>query len=308
MLKLLARQKVALRLQTLQNMNWLQFTLASYLLLFIAFTASASDNWISEQATAQYSLPPSAPITDLTITTSLGLTQLLIPLNKDSQRLFPDEVNSLDRSMRDKWHTKSDNFLNGTVGSLYTPVSAGVAIIGLNLFEGASLQKVRNQLFIFVNGALANKFLTRSIKYTFSRRRPLLEFADAADKARLDARDKSHESFYSGHASTASFSAAFLRRRISQSLKQHGHASIRSGYQWLTTASLYSWAAYVGYSRVQIDKHYFTDVAVGMIMGLLFEETYYRFNERHWGSYPSWRLTPQAKSGSFLLCLEKRFP
>ena len=304
-MKLLARQKVALRLQTLRNMNWL--TLASYLILFMAFTASASDNWISEQSTEQYSLPPSVLITDLTITTSLGLTQLLIPLNKDSQRLFPDEVNSLDRSMRDKWHTKSDNFLNGTVGSLYTPVSAGVAIVGLNLFEGASLQKAGNQLFIFVNGALANKFLTRSVKYTFSRRRPLLEFADAADKAELDARDKNHESFYSGHASTAAFPAAFLRRRISQSLKRHGHAGIRSGYQWLTTASLYSWAAYVGYSRVQIDKHYFTDVAVGMIMGLLFEETYYRFNEKHWGSYSSWRLAPQVSSETFQLCLSKSF-
>ena len=246
-------------------------------------------------------------ITDLSITAVLGLTQALIPLNYDSQRLFPDEVNSLDRSIRDKWHTKSDNFFDGGLGSSYTFITTGVVVTGLNLVEGTSLQKTGNQLFIFLNGALANKYLTSSFKHAFSRRRPLLEFADTADKAELSAKHKNHESFYSGHASTASFSAAFLRRRISQSLQRCEHTGIKSGYQWLTGITLYSGAAYVAYSRIQIDKHYFTDVVTGMIMGTLFEEIYYRFNQKHWNSYSSWRLKPQARSGSFQLCFEKSF-
>lgn len=287
-------------------MRQLRLFWVSYLLLFMVFAGSAFGNWDPEQATAQYSLPRSTLMTDLAITATLGLTQALIPVNQDSQRLFPDEVNGLDKSMRDRWHTESDNFLDGTMSSLYAPLTTSVVMTGLNLVEGTSLQRTGNQLIIFASGALANKFLTKSFKRTFSRRRPLLEFADAADQTELSAKDENHESFYSGHASTASFSAAFLRRRISQSLERHGHAGVRSGYQWLTGIALYSGAAYVGYSRIQIDKHYFTDVVTGMVMGLLFEEIYYRFNQKHWNFPVSWHLTPQATPESLQLCFAKR--
>ncbi|MBC8233704.1 phosphatase PAP2 family protein [bacterium] len=92
-----------------------------------------------------------------------------------------------------------------------------------------------------------------------------------------------------------------------QSLTQNGHSSIKSGYQWLTGVTLYTWAAYVGYSRIEIDKHYFTDVAVGSVIGLLFEEIYYRFNQKYWNSHPSWRLTSHATPESFQFHFAKLF-
>jgi membrane-associated phospholipid phosphatase len=268
-----------------QNMKRLRLLPVICLTLFLALTNLTLGDQHPDPGRSEYLLSHSEILTDLAVTASLGLTQILIPLDKDSQRLFPDEVNSLDRSMRDRWHTRSDNFLDGTIGALYTPAATGAIITVLNLAERVPTPKIGSELLIFANGALANKFLTRSFKRAFSRRRPELEFADEADEIELEKRDSAHESFYSGHASTAFFSAAFLRRRISQSFAEHGHSGIGSGYQWLTAIGLYSWAAYVGYSRIQIDKHYFTDVAAGMVMGLLFEEIYHRLNREHWNSY-----------------------
>ena len=178
---------------------------------------------------------------------------------------------------------------------------------GLNKGEVIPFRKTGNELLIFGNGLLANYFLTKSFKRTFSRRRPLLEFAAGADQAELDANISNHESFYSGHTSTAFFSASFLRRRIAQSLARHGHVGIKSGYQWITGVTLYSWASYVGYSRIQIDKHYFTDVVAGAFMGTLFEEVYYRFNRRHWDAHTSWSLTPQVTRKAIQLHSVKHF-
>jgi membrane-associated phospholipid phosphatase len=266
-------------------MKQLQFFLVLQLLLLMALADLALGDQSPEPEIPQYSPHRSELITGVAVTATLGLFQGLIPLNHDSQRLFPDEVNGLDRSMRDRWYTRSDNFLDGTIGALYTPAATGAIITVLNLAERAPTQKTGSELLIFANGTLANKFLTRSFKRAFSRRRPELDFADEADKVNLEKRSATHESFYSGHTSTAFFSAAFLRRRISQSLVQHGHSGIGSGYQWLMAIGLYSWAAYVGYSRVQIDKHYFTDVLAGMVMGLLFEGIYHQLNREHWKSY-----------------------
>ncbi len=266
-------------------MKRLRFLPIIYLTLFTALANVTLGDQHSVPRRSEYLLSHSEILTDLAVTASLGLAQMLIPLDKDSQRLFPDEVNSLDRSMRDRWHTRSDNFLDGTIGALYTPAATGAIITVLNLAERVPTPKTGSELLIFANGTLANKFLTRSFKRAFSRRRPELDFADEADKVNLEKRSATHESFYSGHTSTAFFSAAFLRRRISQSLAQHGHSGIGSGYQWLTAIGLYSWAAYVGYSRVQIDKHYFTDVVAGIVMGLLFEEIYHQLNRDHWKSY-----------------------
>lgn len=242
---------------------------------------------------SQYGLHRSELIRDFALTGTLGFTRLLMPLNWESQRVFPDEVNGLDKSIRDAWHTKSDNFLAGNSGSLSTPIAVAAIITGLNWSEGRPWQQSGTELLIFANGAFANGFLTQSFKRGFSRRRPILEFASSTEKTELAAKATNHKSFYSGHTSTAFYSASFLRRRISQSLAGKGHVGIRSGYQWLTGVALYGWASYVGYSRIEIDKHYFSDVAVGALMGVLFEEVYYRFNLKHWNAQTSWRLTSQ---------------
>jgi membrane-associated phospholipid phosphatase len=286
-------------------MKQLQFFLVLQLLLLMALADLALGAQNPETEIPQYSPYRPELITGVAVTATLGLVQYLIPLNHDSQRLFPDEVNGLDRSMRDRWHTRSDNFLDGTIGALYTPAATGAIITVLNLAERAPTPRIGSELLIFANGALANKFLTRSFKRAFSRRRPELDFANEPGKIEMWEKDSAHESFYSGHASTAFFSASFLRRRISQSLALHGHSGIGSGYQWLTAIGLYSWAAYVGYSRIQIDKHYFTDVVAGMVMGLLFEEIYHQLNRGHWNFYSSWHPALQADSGTLQLCLVK---
>ena len=79
---------------------------------------------------SQYVLHRSELIRDFTFTGMLGLTQLLIPLNWESQRLFPDDLNDLDESIRNSWHTKTDNFLDGNMGALSTPFAVAAVITG----------------------------------------------------------------------------------------------------------------------------------------------------------------------------------
>lgn len=101
---------------------------------FITFatTPAAFGDKDLESTPAPYSLHHSEIIMNIAITAALGLTQALIPTNLDSQRLFSDNVSSIDKSIHDEWYTKSDNFLDGGGGSFYTPLVFAVIMTGLN--------------------------------------------------------------------------------------------------------------------------------------------------------------------------------
>jgi membrane-associated phospholipid phosphatase len=62
-----------------------------------------------------------------------------------------------------------------------------------------------------------------------------------------------HESFPSGHASSAFCSAEFLRIR----------------YGWSYGAPAYALAAFTAYSRVESDQHHWRDVGAGAAIGIL---------------------------------------
>lgn len=82
----------------------------------------------------------------------------------------------------------------------------------------------------------------------------------AVDKDRPDG--SGDDSFPSGHTADSFASATFIQQRY--------------GWKWGIPA--YIGAAFVGYSRVQSDKHYVEDVlagaAIGIISGLYFTEPY----------------------------------
>ena len=82
----------------------------------------------------------------------------------------------------------------------------------------------------------------------------------AVDKDRPD--DSGDDSFPSGHTADSFAAATFMQQR----------------YGWKWGGPAYLAATFVGYSRVQSDKHYAVDVlagaAIGIISGLYFTEPY----------------------------------
>ncbi|MCH8500529.1 MAG: phosphatase PAP2 family protein [Aliidiomarina sp.] len=102
------------------------------------------------------------------------------------------------------------------------------------------------------------------------------------NKQRPDGSD--NDAFPSGHASMAFQGAAFIQRR----------------YGWAYGAPAYALATYIGYTRVDSDKHDTTDVVAGALIGFL--SSYYFAEPIH-----GFQLTPTAQYGSVGLQLTRRF-
>ncbi len=104
----------------------------------------------------------------------------------------------------------------------------------------------------------------------------------AVDKDRPD--NSGDDSFPSGHTADSFAAATFIQQRY--------------GWQWAIPA--YLGATFVGYSRVESDKHYIEDVlagaAIGIISGLYFTEP-----------YSGVTITPIAKSGHYGLSFSGTF-
>lgn len=100
-----------------------------------------------------------------------------------------------------------------------------------------------------------------------------LALKSAVHKTRPNKEDD--ESFPSGHASVAFQGASFLERR----------------YGWAYGAPAYLAAAWVGYTRVEEDEHYWSDVASGAAIGII---STYIFTE----PLPGVTLAPQAAADS----------
>jgi membrane-associated phospholipid phosphatase len=100
--------------------------------------------------------------------------------------------------------------------------------------------------------------LNEVVKFSVSRERPFVHALSPADKAKTPHPSDNNLSFYSGHTGLT-FNLATSSGTI---------ASLR-GYRlapvvWASTLTI---AATTGYLRIAADKHYFTDVIVGMLVG-----------------------------------------
>ena len=102
------------------------------------------------------------------------------------------------------------------------------------------------------------------------------------NKQRPDGSD--NDAFPSGHASMAFQGAAFIQRR----------------YGWAYGAPAYALATYVGYTRIDSDKHDSNDVIAGALIGIA---TSYYFAEPIHG----FQLTPTTQYGSVGLQVTRRF-
>ena len=123
--------------------------------------------------------------------------------------------------------------------------SAGIETIGdMFLFtlpatalSTTIITKDKKGLGQFAKGFGLNKILTFSLKEIVGRERP--------DGVGFD-------SFPSGHTSTTFQSASFIQRR----------------YGWKYGIPAYALAGFTGFSRINADRHYLSDVLVGAAIGI----------------------------------------
>jgi membrane-associated phospholipid phosphatase len=100
--------------------------------------------------------------------------------------------------------------------------------------------------------------LDQATKLLFARERPFVHHMPAEERASTAHPSDNNVSFYSGHTSFA-FALATASGTV---------ASLR-GYRLapLVWGTLLPFAALTGYLRIAGDKHYFTDVLTGMLVG-----------------------------------------
>ena len=90
----------------------------------------------------------------------------------------------------------------------------------------------------FFKSLITTALITKSLKIATRKQRPNGECC---------------QSFPSGHTSVAFMGAAFIHKR----------------YGWKYSIPVYVGATFVGYSRVQVDKHFVEDVIAGAAVGIL---------------------------------------
>lgn len=175
------------------------------------------------------------------------------------------------------------NFLDNTVGSAVTPGFTGLVLLSADLSWPETADKgkfVAQDMFLFTSGIFATKGLTSLAKGLVSRERPLPCLEPDIAGLRIDFDNAyDHNSFFSGHASSAFFSAVYVNKRLRSIMRRELTPSEYDGWSWAPPALLFSWASIVGWSRIHAYKHYFTDILAGAVVGYLVAELFYSFND-----------------------------
>jgi len=207
---------------------------------------------------------------------------------RESPLLFGDPP-GLDREIRERYRRRAgDTSAHGFVESHVTPLTRGIAAASIIITNAA---RWRDDVTDFLGLWEAQRFnvaTTGLVKNLVGRERPELEFAaeDGASPPRirkLDRSDSNHQSFYSYHASSAFTTLAYTDRVLTRRLAAHPAAR-----RWSRTG-LFTLGAYIAWSRVLQDGHYFTDVLAGSFAGAFTGRSFYSFNHPDGIDHPlSW--------------------
>ena len=184
------------------------------------------------------------------------------------EKNFPNSstINSFDSSIRNvlRWETSSHKRANKLSDLLLYGVFVGsmpISSYWLNNF---------NLLLINLEILSINGLITNIVKYGIGRQRPYSFYQTKIDD------DESYKSFFSGHTSTAFALGTSTAKMLCN------YTSFNTKAIWASTLSL---ATATGYLRIAADKHYFTDVLVGAIIGstvghIAFEKLHRRYNKK----------------------------
>lgn len=187
---------------------------------------------------------------------------------------------SLQRWLGGQCSIGKRNFLDNSAGSAYTPVAAAflLASVDLSWPRHETGKELGQDMFLYTSGLLVTKGVTGLLKNIVARPRPLLclEPELASQRTEIDYR-YDRQSFISGHTSSAFFASAYLNLRLRTIMRHELHPGEYRDYRWVPPTVLFSWASFVGWSRIHAYKHFVSDVVVGAAVGVLMAELFYNF-------------------------------
>ncbi|MCC6521354.1 MAG: phosphatase PAP2 family protein [Polyangiaceae bacterium] len=173
-----------------------------------------------------------------------------------------DTLNALDAALRGPLGSRSAqraaNMASNVTGFGLGPALAfGLDAVAVAVEHGSAEDWAVDALVI-AESAMVAADLNQLVKFAVGRERPFVHVLGADDKDDTEQPSDNNLSFFSGHT-TLGFSLAVSSGMV---------ASLR-GYRMAPViwASGVSAAAITGWLRIAADKHYFTDVLTGMLVG-----------------------------------------
>ena len=150
--------------------------------------------------------------------------------------------------------------MNDYAGNISDLLLYGIFVGGIpfSSFYLKSQNSAHELLLINLEILSINGLITNFVKYTTNRQRPYSFYTSKEDN------DESYKSFFSGHTSTAFAVGTSTAKMFSK------YSNINNRTIWISSLGL---ATATGYLRIAADKHYFTDVLTGAIVGSLIGST-----------------------------------
>lgn len=209
---------------------------------------------------------------------------------------------SLMASIGGSYYTGKSNFLDSRVGSAYTGLGAGIVLglVDLTWTQNDETKTFFQDQFLFVSGLAATKAVTAVFKGGFRRRRPNAAiYPEETAASGLNDFAYNHRSFISGHVSSAFFASAFLNIRLRSVMHSRMTSSEYRSWRWLPPGILYSWATFVGWTRIHAYKHYPSDVLAGAAVGIILAEFFHSLGKDGWNESSADRNAPSLITVSF---------
>jgi membrane-associated phospholipid phosphatase len=169
----------------------------------------------------------------------------------------------VDASIRRSWkwnNEKAADQTSSVIGFVAMPATQISLSIGAAANDGV-IGEAPVDVLLMTQATILAADLNQLVKFVFVRERPFVHYLPRATggvRALTDSPSDDNLSFYSGHTSLAFAIAA-----------SSGTISVMRGYRLaplVLGVGLLS-AASVGYLRIAADKHYFSDVMVGAVVG-----------------------------------------
>lgn len=204
-----------------------------------------------------------------------AISRFMPYVHADSGNYSRERVNALDRWWRERIHGGNGyktNFVDNKFGSLIAPLSGGLTMALLDIDR----REFSRDIPYFVSGAVATGALTTFAKKLIRHPRPYMLPGGVMPPNRARSDPYHIESFLSGHTSQAFFAAGFVNNRLRRHMRQEWTREEYRSWRWTSPLITFGWAGFVGWSRMHADKHHFSDVVAGALLGYAISEVYYR--------------------------------
>ncbi|HOX26019.1 MAG TPA: phosphatase PAP2 family protein [Candidatus Krumholzibacteria bacterium] len=185
------------------------------------------------------------------------------------------------------------NFMDSDLAGAIDVVAMGAAVGWLDAtypWDDPGRDFLQGQL-VYWSGYGSMVGVQEGVKSLVGRQRPLWRQAPEVAALRRDVSPSHHrQSFWSGHAAGAFYGATFLNLRLRAVMRGELSAGQWKSWNWVPPAVLFTWASWVGYSRIHAHQHYLTDVLVGAGVGAAAAALFASFDD---GREDSRRSSPQ---------------